>query len=139
GTMETCEGEHFGYSSELHPPHATAAIRQGRGAVLSRRRGAKAVPATVADVWVSPDGGGAGDECVLTHRAMDLDQLVIQCWPLSHSVAHINAQDFTFRIPLPPRPTRSAKPRFRMLPPPSSSDQTEANGDTPARFRVKKV
>jgi hypothetical protein len=139
GNMETCEGEHFGYSSELHPPHAAAAIRQGRGGMLSKRRGAKAVPVTIADVWVSPDGGGAGDNCVLTHQATDAAQLAIQCWPLRQPVAHINAQDFTFTLPLPPRPTKSSKPRWRLLPPPASIDQTEAYGDTPARVRVRKL
>ena len=138
GASETCEGEHFGYSSELHPPHATAVIRQGRGAVLSSRRGAPAVPVTIADVWVSPDGGGAGDRCVLTHRAMDLEQLTIECWPLSQPVARINATDFTFTVPLPPKPAGRTKPRWRILPPPVSSDPTTANGDTPARVHVRK-
>src|SRR5947199_33720 len=40
GNMETCVGVHFGFSSELHPPYATAAIRTGRGAVVSSVSGA---------------------------------------------------------------------------------------------------
>src|SRR5881296_3104521 len=46
GSGETCVGAHFGYSSELHPPQATAAIRTGRGAVVSSLTGATPVPAT---------------------------------------------------------------------------------------------
>ncbi|MGH7894662.1 MAG: hypothetical protein ACREQL_08330, partial [Candidatus Binatia bacterium] len=135
---ETCEGEHFGYSSELHPPHATAVIRQGRGAALSRRKKAKPAPATIADVWVSPDGGGAGDRCVLTHRMADLDQLTVECWPLAEPVAQINAVDFTFSVPLPPRPAGAGKPRWRLVAPPASSEATTAPGDRPARLKVKK-
>src|SRR5262249_5649215 len=44
---ETCGGEHFGYSSEIHPPHATAVVRQGRGATLSKKAGARPVPVTI--------------------------------------------------------------------------------------------
>jgi hypothetical protein len=138
GDAETCEGEHFGYSSELHPPYAAAAIRQGRGSVLSKRKNAKAVPATVADVWVSANGGGAGDRCVLTHQASDLDQLSVACWPLKEPVAHLNAVDFTFEMPLPPRPKGAGKPRLRFVAPPTSTDATAVDGGRPARFKVKK-
>jgi hypothetical protein len=138
GNAETCEGEHYGYSSELHPPHAAAAIRQGRGGVLSKRKNAKPVPVTVADVWISPNGGGAGDRCVLTHQAADLDQLSTACWPLKEPVARLNAADFTFQIPLPPRPKGAGKPRLRFVPPPSSTDSTAVDGGRPARFKVKK-
>src|SRR5262249_40364884 len=65
GVGETCTGVHFGYTAEIHPPQATATIRQGRGAVLSRKAGAKGLPATVADVYVSASGGGAGDSCII--------------------------------------------------------------------------
>jgi hypothetical protein len=135
---ETCEGEHFGYSSELHPPHATAVIRQGRGAFLSKKPSAKPVPATIADVWASADGGGAGDRCVLTHQGSELDQLTTHCWPLAEPVAKINAQDFTFNVPLPPKPAGAGKPRWRLLPPPASGDATAVNGELPARLKVKK-
>lgn len=138
GTTETCEGEHFGYSSELHPPHATAVIRQGRGAQLSKRATAPAVPATITDVWVSADGGGAGDRCVLTHLGSDLDQLTVQCWPLADPVAKVNAKDFVFEIPLPAKPAGAGKPRWRLLPPPATNDKTAVDGGRPARLRVRK-
>jgi hypothetical protein len=135
---ETCEGEHFGYSSEIHPPHATAVIRQGRGAFLSKKATAKPVPATIADVWVSPDGGGAGDRCVLTHQASEVTQLVTQCWPLAEPVAKLNAADFTFNVPLPPRPAGPVASRWRLFPPPTSGDTTDVPGGRRARLKVKK-
>ena len=138
GSTQTCEGEHFGYSSEIHPPHATAVIRQGRGAALSKRATAPALPATIADVWVSADGGGAGDRCVLTHQASDASQLSIDCWPLTDPVAKINARDFTFRLPLPPRPDGARRPRWRVLAPVSSTDRTVVDGGRPARLKVRK-
>ncbi len=128
GGMETCLGTHFGYSAELHPPQATAAIRSGRGAIVSSRRGATPVPATKADVYVSPYAGGAGDACVLTHRADPLNLLGIECFPLARPVAPINAQDFAFDLPMPPRPV-GGRPRWRIIPLP-------APGGTAARVRV---
>ena len=97
-----CDGVTFRYRSELHPPQATAVVRQGRGAVL----GGAAVPVTRADVFVSGDGGAAGDACVLTHRAA-LDMLSVNCFPLSRPVslepadAPPLATDFAFDVPLP--------------------------------------
>ena len=135
---DTCEGEHFGFSSEVHPPHATAVVRQGRGAILSKKPTAKAVPATIADVWVSGDGAGAGDRCVLEHHASEADQLAIECWPLKERMAKINATDFTFEIPLPPKPRGARKPRVRILPPPDSTDATAVDGGRSARVKVKK-
>jgi hypothetical protein len=137
-TTDTCEGEHFGYSSEIHPPHATAVIRQERGAFLSKKANARPVPATIADVWVSGNGGGAGDRCVLEHHASEADQLAIECWPLSQPVAKVNATDFTFSVPLPPKPAQAGKPRWRLLPPPESTDAHEVDGGRPARLKVKK-
>jgi hypothetical protein len=104
GSMETCVGSHFGYSAEIHPPYATAAIRRGRGAVVSDDPGAPPIPATRVDVYVSDQAGGAGDRCVLTHQAQDVDLLGVECFPLSQPVAQLNAQDFVFDVPLPPRP-----------------------------------
>src|SRR5947207_611035 len=80
---ETCEGEHFGYSSEIHPPHATAVIRQGRGAVLSKNASAKPVPATIADVWVSGFGGhlvaGWNDKhASLTHVRVTVSAILVE-------------------------------------------------------------
>ena len=118
GDMETCVGAHFGYSAELHPPQATAAIRSGRGAVVSSLAGATPVPATKADVYVSPYAGGAGDECVLTHRDEPLNLLGLQCFPLAQPVAPINAQDFEFDLPMPPRPV-GGRPRWRIIPLPA--------------------
>lgn len=128
-TGETCTGEHFAYSAELHPPYATAAIRSGRGAVVGRQPAAKPVLATKADVYVSPNGGGAGDRCILTHQASSLSLLTVQCFPLSQPVATLNARDFEFDLPLPPRPPRG-RVRWRILP-------QAAPGGVAARVRVK--
>jgi hypothetical protein len=138
GPQETCEGEHFGYSSELHPPHATAVVREGRGAVVSKKASAPPVPATIVDIWASPNGGGAGDRCVLEHRASEVDQLAIQCFPLSEPVARLNATDLVVKVPLPPKPAKAGKPRWRVLPPPASSEGQVAEGGVPARVRVRK-
>src|SRR5207249_11318850 len=81
GGMETCLGTHCGYSAELHPPQATAAIRSGRGAIVSSRRGATPVPATKADVYVRPYAGGAGDARVLAHQADPLRLRGIEGFP----------------------------------------------------------
>lgn len=106
GSSETCVDPHFEYSTELHPPHATAAIRQGRGGIPSDAPNTAPVPVTRVDVYASPFAGGAGDRCVLTHRDSELDQLTVQCWPVDEPVAQLNAEDFGFDIPLPPRPPR---------------------------------
>ncbi|MFQ5668883.1 MAG: hypothetical protein ACE5I7_21010, partial [Candidatus Binatia bacterium] len=57
----------FGYRAELHPPQAVAVIRNKS----IRRR-----PATRADVYISADGGGAGDVCTVTHLTNPLDVLL---------------------------------------------------------------
>ena len=126
----TCAGEHFGYSAELHPPYATAAIRSGRGAIVSSRPNATAVPAVKADIYVSPDAGGAGDRCILTHRASAGDLLSVQCFPLSQPMATINAQDFEFDLPLPPQPAHGKLNRLVITQPPP--------GGVGARIRVKR-
>src|SRR5262249_15849600 len=59
GGTEKCTNQHWGYSSELHPPYAEAVIRRGRGAVLMRSRAPRAVPVTRADILLSPLAGGA--------------------------------------------------------------------------------
>lgn len=102
---ETCEGEHFNYSSEIHPPYATAVIRSGRGASLPNA-GSSAVPATRTDIFVSTDGGAAGDGCMLTHLDVASSLLNVECYPLADPVAatHLNAQDFSFDVPLPAKP-----------------------------------
>ena len=116
GSGETCVGAHFGYSSELHPPQATAAIRTGRGAVVSSLTGATPVPATRVDIFVSPYAGGASDECILTHRETPLDLLSVECFPLAQPVAPINGQDFEFDVPLPPRPAVGGRLKRRIVP-----------------------
>src|SRR5262249_19425402 len=126
----TCAGEDFGYSAELHPPYATAAIRSGRGAIVTSRPNATAVPAVKADVYVSPDAGGAGDRCILTHHASAGDLLSVQCFPLSQPVATLNAQDFEFDLPLPPRPARGKLKRLIITQPPP--------GGVGARVQVKR-
>jgi hypothetical protein len=127
GGTETCTNQHWGYSSELHPPYAEAVIRRGRGAILrpsfwpraataeaaiSRGKGESlkrwfwphAVPATRADIFVSPLAGGAGDRCVLTHQPSANALFAINCFPLSQPVANVNHEDFVFDLPLPPKP-----------------------------------
>lgn len=101
---ESCIGAQFTYKTEMHPPNAIAAIRQNRGAVVSVRPGAPAVPATRADIYISDNGGPAGDACFLTHHANPLDLLSQVCYPLGNPVAQINSTDFVFDLPLPPRP-----------------------------------
>jgi len=132
---ESCVGVHYNYSAEMHPPQATAAIRLGRGAVLLKRAGAPAVPATRADIYVSPDAGGAGDSCILTHHANPVDLLSVECFPLAQPVAMqgpviaFNSQDFHFDVPLPPKPPGGA-PKARLITYP-------APGGVPARIRVR--
>jgi hypothetical protein len=103
-TGETCQNAHFGYSSELHPPYAEAVIRQGRGARMGTRQGWRAIPVTRVDVFVSPNGGGAGDRCVLTHQPSFNAVFATDCFPLAEPVANVNLRDFEFDVPLPPRP-----------------------------------
>jgi hypothetical protein len=118
GPSETCEGEHFGYPSALHPPQALAVVRSGRGEVLAALPGAPAVPVTRADVFVSAEGGGAGDRCVLTHQPAATDLLGIDCFPLAQPVALPNAHNLDFEMPLPPRPP-GARLKLRVLPRPA--------------------
>jgi hypothetical protein len=106
-------GTTFQYLSEMHPPQATAVIRTGRGAVLGEEGGA--VPATRADIFVSPDGGGAGDLCIVTHKGSlaailaSIDPLdpLRTCFPLHEPLALLPpsapplATDFELDVPLP--------------------------------------
>jgi len=101
---DICQGVRFQYQTELHPPQATAVIRTGRGALLGRRGHRRAVSVTRADVYVSPNAGGAGDRCILTAQPSSFGLLSTQCFPLSQPVAPANAVDFVFDLPLPPRP-----------------------------------
>ncbi len=127
GDGETCVGAHFGYSAELHPPQATAAIRSGRGGIVSSRV-PTSVPATKADIYVSSFAGGAGDGCILNHLPDPLNLLGVQCFPLVGPVAPINAQDFEFDLPMPPRPA-GGRPRWLIT-------QLPAPGGVAPRVRV---
>jgi hypothetical protein len=112
---ETCVGVNFNYHSELHPPHAIAVSRVGQGFAYTKRvRGGR--PATRTDVWISTNSGGAGDACILTHQAVPLSLLGINCYPLSQPIFDVNASDFEFDIPLPQRPPGSTRgPRVRVI------------------------
>jgi hypothetical protein len=60
---QTCNGVNFNARTELHPPQAVVVLRQNKFIPA----GGKAIPATRADVYLSNDGGGAGDACIVTH------------------------------------------------------------------------
>ena len=111
-----CDGTVFRYRSELHPPQATAVIRPARGAVLARGGGdgedrgdgGPAVRVTRADLYVSGDGGGAGDACVVTAKDSFEALLGAPCFPLSAPLAllppdapPLNSVDFEVDVPLP--------------------------------------
>ncbi len=128
-----CEGEHFHYGSEMHPPYAVAVSRLGRGAVVTDKAGAAATAATRTDVFVSPDGGAAGDRCVVTHVADDGDFLFNhECFPLSHPLVakYFNKWDFPFDIPLPPRPL-GATMSWRIVPRDTPGGRAAALSFTP--------
>ncbi len=101
-----CVGAVFNYRSELHPPQAVAVIRSGGEAML--QGDGRAVPVTQADVYVSADGGGAGDACVVTHKTSLNAILGAPCFPLHAPLAMLpsgsaplNSRDFSFDVPLP--------------------------------------
>ena len=122
---ETCVGTVFNYHSEIHPPQAVAVTRLGGGHAFGRRRrGGRR--ATRTDVWISPDGGGAGDRCVVTHQPSSLQQATIECFPLSQPLANVNTSDFAFDVPLPPRPASASRVRVRVY------DQTPIGLPQPA-------
>ncbi|HEX9053162.1 MAG TPA: hypothetical protein VF841_21720 [Anaeromyxobacter sp.] len=143
-----CQGTVFDYRSELHPPQAVAVIRSGGAAPLSPAEGILAgpvVPVTQADVFVSPDGGGAGDLCVATAKPDFASFLGTPpnpgCFPLSAPLAllppdapPLDAADFAFDVPLPARPRGSAID-FRVIP----RDLPAAAADVPARLEIQPV
>ncbi len=130
-----CLGAVFNYRSEMHPPQAVAVIHSGGGANI--RDAGRAVPVTRADVFVSADGGGAGDACVVTHKSTVDAILGAPCFPLSAPLAllppgaaPLNSTDFTFDVPLPA--VRSGRqPVLRVLP-----RTTPALGSTPVPARL---
>lgn len=132
---DVCQGVHFRYSTELHPPQATAVIRLGRGAVLQERRHARAVPATRVDIYASPAGGGAGDRCVLSAAPSVGAIFAKQCFPLSQPVAPINSRDFVFDVPLPPRPPGARGPHALIV----RRILRDAPGGVPAPLRIEHV
>lgn len=105
-----CVGAVFNYRSEMHPPQAVAVIRSGKAARLDST--GRAVPVTQADVYISPDGGGAGDACVVSHKTSLNAILGAPCFPLAAPLALIpvggvsplNSRDFSFDVPLPAVP-----------------------------------
>src|SRR5215472_9315616 len=58
---ETCVNVTFNYHSELHPPQAVAITRTH--GYRSSKKVHFGKRATRTDVWINPDGGGAGDLC----------------------------------------------------------------------------
>jgi hypothetical protein len=121
GAGGACVGTVFNYHSELHPPQAVAVIRSGRGALMPQPGDSpelKPIPVTRADVFVSGDGGGAGDACVLTPvplpALLGLGGATPQnCFPFSAPLAPINDLDFEFDVPLPDVP-RAGVPFWRV-------------------------
>ena len=132
----TAPPPNFGYQSEMHPPQAVAVMRNKSLPAKHAGRTAPAIPATRADVYISADGGGAGDRCVVTHLASDSDVLFSKACFVNHCsvttlrscrvdkdcparetcitldptlrLADINAADFEFDMPLPPPPVGPA-------------------------------
>jgi hypothetical protein len=143
-----CDGAVFNYRSEMHPPQAVAVIRSGGGGRLHEEDGdGRAVPVTRADAFVSADGGGAGDACVVTHRPSA--QAVLfgpSCFPLRAPLAPLNARDFTFEVPLPQvrrgrQPTlrfvsHSPVPSVAGLPPVAARYKAQFRGAPEPRFEV---
>lgn len=126
GATEICEDVHFNYQTEIHPPHATAVFRGGRGAVVSA--GAAPVMATRTDIWVSPSGGGAADRCLQSHLPNPVNRLGQECYPLTKPLARLNSTDFAFDMALPPRPPAGVL-AYRVV-------EREAYGGVPARVEI---
>lgn len=104
-SQETCVDAHFRYSSEMHPPYATAVMRSGRGAAVPTAA-SPPVPVTRTDIYVSTDGGAAGDACILQRLSAPIQLLNTECYPLSQPIAaaYLNSRDFSFDVALPPKP-----------------------------------
>ena len=122
-----CNGAHFGYRTEMHPPQAVAVLRPPQGAVITPgsrgddnkradRDDGEPQLATRADVFVSEFGGAVGDGCILTHRDSIPALIGANCFPLVDPVAPINDADFSFDLPLPPRPRRASNPVWSITP-----------------------
>jgi hypothetical protein len=142
GAGGLCDGTVWNFRSELHPPQAVAVIRQGRGALLGRESGEdeEAVPATRADVIVSPDGGAAADACVVSHKRSIEEVIGAPCFPLQSPLAlfppdapPLNSRDFSFDVPLPAGP-RGHGAIWRVLQRPTPN---LLGPPVPARFDVE--
>jgi len=105
---ETCDDVNFNYHSEVHPLQAVAITRTHGYRRFKAFHAGK--PGTRTDVWINPNGGGAGDQCFVTHQATPVSLLVIDCFPPSQPLANPNTSDFAFKIPLPPRPAGNTAP-----------------------------
>jgi hypothetical protein len=133
-----CNGAVFNYRSEMHPPEAAAVLRPIRGDVLAAGHDdARAQLTTRADVFVSAFGGSAGDECVLTHRNSINELLGTNCYPLRSPVAHPNDSDFSFDLPLPPRPRQRSVPVWRVDP--HATPSLPGQAPVPAEIAVEPV
>lgn len=118
-----CQGTIWNYRSELHPPQATAVIRAPRGAPMPEEPGEErpVLGVTRADLYVSGDGGGAGDACVVTAKDSFAALLGAPCFPLAAPLAllpagagPLNATDFEVDVPLPG--PRRGRPVVRVIP-----------------------
>ena len=113
-----CVGEHFHYGTEMHPPYAIAVSRTGRGGIVTSSASAKPTLATRTDLFVSPNGGAAGDRCVVTHDP-DTSDFLFQhnCFPLKEPLvaSYFNKWNFDVSIPLPARPA-GASLSWRVVP-----------------------
>ena len=83
-------------------------------------------------MYVSADGGGAGDACVVTHKASVNAILGAPCFPLHAPLAllpsgagPLNSRDFTFDVPLPSVPG-GRDPMLRVLARPTPALGTTA-------------
>jgi hypothetical protein len=137
GAGVSCDGVVFNYRSELHPPQATAVIRGGRGSAMltsGHQSPVTPTPFTRADVFVSGDGGGAGDACVLTPVGVPpLEALFAQnCFPFSQPLAPINSFDFEFDVDLPV-PHQGNVPIWNVL------EQADHAPAVPADVRIEPV
>lgn len=122
----------FNYQAELHPPYAVAVLRD-------KSKGKR--PATRADVYISADAGGASDRCTVTHLPTTTDLLLSKSCFLNHCsvttarscsvdadcagretclrfdpanrLADINASDFEFDMPLPPKPANATDVKIK--------------------------
>ncbi len=66
----------FHFRAEMHPPQAVVVLRNKSLPAPHAGRTAPAIPATRADVYISEDGGGAGDRCTVSHLLSNGDVLL---------------------------------------------------------------